>query len=268
MEHAHISSIMQSPNANYAYLIYLSLFLSCKDCLWSILGVKELGHPVDHLLGGGEMVCLLSMLAYLLVTICVPSCLCVSLDVIRNYSPYPQLLVYDHFNSTLSGFYFSILQDSSIAFRIFFHPAFVLFVVWDHTEYHEVFHCSYSRLSLPLLLSVNPYLSIFHLSLTFLFITVAHTTKFASFTSVMVPFLVVYFICFIYGIPIFSYNETDNLVYLIPLFGLIVVSVFLRIHFMRTYAIPSSGFLTECCTVFWCMPCSTAQSKYTVHYRL
>ena len=35
-----------------------------QDCFWSILEVKEIGRQVDHLLGGGETVCLLSMLAY------------------------------------------------------------------------------------------------------------------------------------------------------------------------------------------------------------
>ena len=39
-------------------------FLFHQDCFWSILEVKEVGHQVDHLLGDGEMVCLLSMLAY------------------------------------------------------------------------------------------------------------------------------------------------------------------------------------------------------------
>ena len=237
----------------------------------SILGVEELGHLVDHLLGGGETVCPFLILAYLLVTICVPAHFCVSSNVMKNHLRYPQLLLYDHFNSTLSGFflfYFSISQDSSIAFRTYFHPAFVLFFVWDHMEYHEVFHCSCSCLSLPLLVSLYPYLSRFHLSLTFLSITVAHTTKFAPFTSIMLPFLVVYSIVFVFCIPIFYNNPTEFYLYLIPRFGLIFVTVFLRIHFMRMYAIPSSGFLSECCTVFWCMPCATAQSKYTIRDRL
>ena len=116
------------------------------------------------------------------------------------------------------------------------------------------------------------YLPIWHstyLSFTTVLIPVAHTTKLTHFMSIMLPFLAVYVICSILTMPLpyQSPNGQDHEFWLIPFFGLIIVSVFLRIHFMRTYEIPSSGCLTECCTVLWCMPCSTAQSKYAVRNR-
>lgn len=86
-------------------------------------------------------------LQYLVITICVPGCLCVSLHINKKYLLYSPLLFYDHFKSNLRNFtsFPIFLQASSIAARTYFHPAFVLFTVWDHMQYQEVFYRSCSR---------------------------------------------------------------------------------------------------------------------------
>ena len=156
-------------------------------------------------------------------------------------------------------------------------PSVGLYFKSTFTIHRSLFFSLFLYESLTFFFSISPpfpiysifYLPIWYspyLSFTTVLIPVAHTTKMTHFMSIMLPFLAVYVICSILTMPL-PYQSPDGQDHdfsLLPLFGLIFVSIFLRIHFMRTYEIPSSGFLTECCTVLWCMPCSTAQSKYQI----
>ena len=156
-------------------------------------------------------------------------------------------------------------------------PSVGLYFKSTFTIHRSLFFSLFLYESLTFFISISPpfpiysifYLPIWYspyLSFTTVLIPVAHTTKMTHFMSIMLPFLAVYVICSILTMPLLyqSPDGQDHDFSLLPLFGLIFVSIFLRIHFMRTYEIPSSGFLTECCTVLWCMPCSTAQSKYQI----
>jgi uncharacterized membrane protein YjjP (DUF1212 family) len=87
---------------------------------------------------------------------------------------------------------------------------------------------------------------------------VAEKTGYMTFRNVLWMTSAMYLFSFILQL-IFG----SGLVSYLPLFFALFFSIFFRLYVVRRENIRTNGEFLECCIAFWCLPCSTAQSKLT-----
>ncbi len=85
---------------------------------------------------------------------------------------------------------------------------------------------------------------------------VSEKTGYMTFRNVLWMTSAVYLFSFILQL-IFG----SGLVSYLPLFFALFFSIFFRLYVVRRENIRTNGEFLECCIAFWCLPCSTAQSK-------
>ena len=87
------------------------------------------------------------------------------------------------------------------------------------------------------------------------YVLVAQKTGLAKFNSIIFPFMLFWFICFV-----ISLVQGLGWVYILPGASAALLSLWLRFHVINTYQIQSNCFI-EFLSGFFCFTCSIAQSK-------
>lgn len=84
---------------------------------------------------------------------------------------------------------------------------------------------------------------------------ISQKLNFMSFNSVVIPFVVLNIISWC----LHRWKEKFAWTYWIPYFYVLIVQIFLRLHFVRYYNINENGTFIECLMSCCCFPCSTCQ---------